>query len=208
MPIHLPPMSRRRFLAATAAGLLGARGLGAAPPVDDHAWALLADPHIAADPAAVFRNVKMGDHLAAVAQEVLALPALPAHVLVNGDCAFQAGLPGDYATFAGLVGPVRTAGLPLHLTLGNHDNRATFRSALEAGLKAERLIPDRNVAVVRTPRANFFLLDSLDVVDKAPGKLGEAQIAWLARALDANADTPAVVVVHHNMNEARPESAL
>ena len=49
MPIYLPPISRRRFLAgsvATAAGLLLAdRLLAAHIPIDPHRFALLSDVH-------------------------------------------------------------------------------------------------------------------------------------------------------------------
>src|SRR5262249_5818932 len=78
--------------------------------------------------------------------------------------------------------------------------RANFRKALESDHESVRPLADRNVAIVRTARANFFLLDSLDVVDVTPGRLGEAQIAWLARHLDLNANKPAIVCVHHNLN--------
>src|SRR5437764_12620950 len=103
MPIRLPPLTRRRFLAVTAAGLLGVRALRAAAPADEHSWALLSDPHIAADRATVKSGAKMADKLAAAVKEVLALPTLPANVLINGDCALKFGLPGDYTTFADLV---------------------------------------------------------------------------------------------------------
>jgi 3',5'-cyclic AMP phosphodiesterase CpdA len=188
--------------------LLGVHALRAAAPVDEHAWALLADPHIAGDRTTVSRGAKVADKLAAAVKEVLALPALPANVLINGDCALKIGEPGDYATFADLVKPLREAGMTLHLTLGNHDDRANFRKALESPQKAVRPLADRNVAIVRTAGANFFLLDSLDIVDKAPGKLGEAQIAWLARQLDANADKPAIVCVHHNLNDAGAQNGI
>jgi 3',5'-cyclic-AMP phosphodiesterase len=208
VPIQLLPVTRRRFLAAATASLLGVRGIRAAPLADEHAWALLADPHIDGDRTAVSRGVKMADHLAAAVREVLGLPTRPANVLVNGDCAFKLGLPGDYRTFTSLLTPLREAGLPVHLTLGNHDDRRAFRAALETGPVPERPVPNRNVAVIRRPRANLVLLDSLDVVDKAPGKLGDAQLAWLARTLDANADKPAIVVAHHNLSEAKPDGAL
>jgi len=208
MPIQLPPITRRRFLATTAAGLLGVRAVRAAAPADEHSWALLADPHIAADRAAVSRGAKLADKLAAAVKEVLALPTLPANVLINGDCALKLGEPGDYATFADLIKPLREARMTLHLTLGNHDDRATFRKVLESQQEAVRPLADRNVAIVRTARANFFLLDSLDVVDKTPGHLGEAQLAWLARHLDLNADTPAIVCVHHNLNDARAQNGI
>jgi hypothetical protein len=208
MPIHLPPIDRRRFLATTAAGLLGAKAVRAVAPADEHSWALLSDPHIAADRTTVFRGAKLVDKLAAAVKEVLALPTLPANVLINGDCALKSGFPADYATFADLVKPLREAGTTLHLTLGNHDDRAAFRKALEPQPPAERPLLDRNVAIVRTPRANFFLLDSLDMVDLTPGKLGEAQIGWLSRQLDTHADKPAIVCVHHNLNDARAQNGL
>jgi 3',5'-cyclic AMP phosphodiesterase CpdA len=208
MPIHLPPLTRRHFVASTAAGLLGIRTLRAAAPTDEPSWALLADPHIAADRTTVSRGAKVADKLAATVKEVLALRTLPANVLINGDCALKLGFPGDYATFADLVKPLREAGMTLHLTLGNHDDRAAFRKALETQRPAERPIADRNVAIVRTARANFFLLDSLDVVDVAPGRLGDSQVSWLARQLDANADKPAIVCVHHNLNDARAQNGL
>src|SRR5205085_4201559 len=69
---------------------------------------------------------------------------------------------------------------------------------------AETPVAGRHVAVVRLPRANLFLLDSLDVTDGVPGRLGEGQLAWLARALDAAADRPALVVGHHDLMTAPP----
>ena len=52
--------------------------------------------------------------------------------------------------------------------------------------------------VFSSERANWFLLDSLDVTPKTPGQLGAAQLDWLARELDSRPGRPAVVVVHHN----------
>lgn len=208
MPLQLPPLTRRRFLATAAAGLLGARTVRAAPAADEHAWALLSDPHIADDRATISRGAKMADKLAAAVKEVLALPTVPANVLINGDCALKMGFPGDYATFADLVKPLREAGMKLHMTLGNHDDRTVFRKALESQREIVRPLADRNVAIFRTTPANFFLLDSLDAVDLTPGKLGEAQIAWLARHLDINADKPAIVCVHHNVNDARTQNGI
>jgi 3',5'-cyclic AMP phosphodiesterase CpdA len=139
----------------------------------------------------------MADHLAAVAKEVTALPRRPAGVLINGDCALKNGQAGDYATLGDLLRPLRVAELPLHLTLGNHDHRARFLAAF-GGDKAGRPVASRHVAVVESPRANFVLLDTLDVTDGTPGQLGAEQLAWLANALDARPDKPAVVVGHHN----------
>src|SRR5262245_1607623 len=147
MPIQLPPLTRRRFLAgalATGAGLLTHR-LGAAEATDPHAVALLADTHIAADRAVATRHVNMAYHPPAVGKELPAPPERPAAALVNGDCALKNGQAGDYATLADLLKPVRAAGLPLHLTLGNHDHRDHFLAAFEP--KSERPVVSRHVAV-------------------------------------------------------------
>jgi 3',5'-cyclic-AMP phosphodiesterase len=39
-----------------------------------------------------------------------------------------------------------------------------------------------------------------------PGKLGEDQLQWLTVALDARADKPALVMVHHNPDPMNPKS--
>jgi len=50
---------------------------------------------------------------------------------------------------------------------------------------------------VRTPVANWFILDSLIKTRTTPGLLGEEQRVWLAAALDANSDKPALIMIHH-----------
>jgi hypothetical protein len=210
MPIHLPPTSRRRFLASSllaGAGLMLHRNLWAAgKPVDEHFWALLSDTHIAADRSKVARDINMTGHLKAVNEEVIGQPLRPAGVLVNGDCAFNSGEAEDYATFTDLMQPLREAGMPLHLTIGNHDNREHFWSALTEARNAPRPLADRNVALIETPRANWLILDSLEKTLSTPGLLGAAQLNWLAQTLDAHPDKPALVVGHHqtaNAGEAK-----
>ena len=219
MPIHLPALSRRQFLRHTftaSAGLLLHSRLAAAvaEPVDEHCWALISDPHIAADRAKVARKINMADQFTTVVHDVLAQPRRPAGALVNGDLAFNAGEAADYATFAELIAPLRAGLIPLHLALGNHDNRERFWAGLRDDKSVVRPLEDRQVTVVQSPRANWFMLDSLEKTMSTPGLLGEAQLAWLASALDAHADRPAIVMTHHNpsLNPAkiniRDEAAL
>jgi 3',5'-cyclic-AMP phosphodiesterase len=205
MPFTLPPLTRRRFLAAAGVALLpgGLRPpLAFAADADPDVLALLADTHIAADRATVTRGVNMTDHLVAVGKEVVAHPRRPAAGLIIGDLALKNGQPGDYGAFADLVKPVRMAGLPLHLTLGNHDSRDRFAAALAAG--GDRPAGGRIAELVPTPRANLFVLDTLDATDHVPGRVGEQQLAWLATALDAHPDKPAVVFGHHDPMFAPP----
>jgi 3',5'-cyclic AMP phosphodiesterase CpdA len=204
MPIFLPPLSRRAFLGrsllASAALMLRPRGLAAASAakVDPHAWALLSDTHIVADRAKIARGINMAAQLTTVVQDVLAQPRRPVAALVNGDLSFNTGEAADYAAFVDLIAPLRAAQIPLHLALGNHDHRERFWAALRDDATAKRPVADRQVAFVPAARANWFILDTLDKTNSTPGLLGEAQLAWLARELDAHTDKPALVVTHHN----------
>ncbi|MCX6953432.1 MAG: metallophosphoesterase [Verrucomicrobia bacterium] len=212
MPIYLPPLSRRQFLTRSAVAgaslLLGRRLFAAGPAIDQHSWALISDPHIAADQAKVARGINMAAQFTTVVQDVLRQPKRPAGALINGDLAFNTGLTEDYATFAELVKPIRGAQIPLHLNLGNHDHRERFWAALSGDASVPRPVADRQTAIVKTARANWFMLDSLDQTNSTPGLLGEAQLAWLASALDANPDKPALVMVHHNPRTAPDKVSL
>ena len=206
MAMHLPPVSRRRFLAgslAAGAGLvLNGTAFADEAGADPNSWALLADTHIFAQRDEVVRGVKMAENFARVSDELLTMKTLPAGVIVNGDCAYLEGQAADYQVLAELVAPVSRGGLPVHMTLGNHDHRDRFWEALESAAEErppeERPLESRHVAVLQTPRANWFLLDSLQSTNVTPGSLGEEQLAWLAKALDAHADKPALIVAHHH----------
>lgn len=202
MPIHLPPISRRRFLsgALAAAGslaldpaLLAAGDLG-----QERSWALLSDPHLAADGALVSRGVNMTDHFKRVAGELLQLAEKPEGILITGDCAYNEGEVVDYSHFVDLLAPLRTHGLGVHLALGNHDNRERFWQVFQDEKNAPRPLADRQVALLRAGPVNWYILDSLERTLSSPGLLGPEQLHWLARALDANPQTPALVVLHHN----------
>jgi len=247
MPISLPPVgtelntnhpSRRRFLAgslAAAAGLLlpagrlpvlwGADAANAPPSVDPDRFALLSDIHIAGDRKRVYRGVNMFDNLQRVCAQVTA--RRPAAVFIDGDLAHLSGKAEDYATVVESLTPLRRAGLPLLLTLGNHDRHDRFWSALpdeDAARKDPRNRPirqaqsrptsqaqpkpfrqaqdwpveGRQAMAFETPRANFFLLDSLSPGSPTSGLVGDAQLKWLASALDRSPGKPALVMVHHN----------
>jgi 3',5'-cyclic-AMP phosphodiesterase len=225
MPIQLPRLTRRDFLWTTAAA-----GATTALPcvlwadevnVDPHVWALLSDTHVAGDATKRWMNATMAENLTRVCTEVLARKTRHAGVLVSGDLAFDDGQHADYATFLSLVAPIRKAELPVHLMLGNHDHRGRFWEALAKNEPHSRLataeqdvngkkVAARQVGFIEGERANFLLLDSLDETDKAPGKLGEAQLRWVQDTLDAHHDKPAIVVVHHYPNPAgaRPNANL
>jgi hypothetical protein len=199
MPIHLSPISRRQFLSRTlfAGGALALAPVArAARAPAANTFALLADTHIAADPAKVSRDVIMAENLRNVSRELIAARRPVAGMFIVGDCALGDGQLGDYRTLVELLRPLRAAGMPIHLALGNHDDRGNFRQVvLPTGAPD---VADHHVSLVRSPRANWFVLDSLEKTLQTPGRLGAAQLDWLARQLDANADRPALIVAHHN----------
>jgi len=213
VPIHLPPISRRRFLAGTLAAGAAAvlpRGLDAAEPAaDPNHWVLLSDTHIWESRDKTHRGTKPAENFAAVRQEILLQAARSAGAIITGDCAFTEGQPGDYSVLIQELKPIREAGLPVHLVLGNHDHREHFFTAFpDAKPKADPPVPDKYVAVLQTPYANWFLLDSLQQTNHTPGHLGQPQLKWLAEQLDARADKPALVVAHHYLDRAIVSSGM
>lgn len=212
MPITLPPISRRRFLAgsvaAAASFALSRFSFALQPPrTDADRFVLLSDTHIDADPAKLNRETNMSANLQKVAAALLALWPSPAAVLHGGDVAHSSGTAGDYEAFLKLVKPVREFNIPWHLALGNHDNRERFWTA-EPQRGVFRPIEDRHITRVESPKADWYLLDSLDKTNVTPGVLGEKQLTWLAKNLDERPDKPAIVMTHHQplpLNQPKPE---
>lgn len=213
MPIHLPPtrhLSRRDWLkrcASAGIGLAAADSLRAAE--GGETWILFSDTHIAADPKLEARGVCMADNLKRCVAQALNEKEKPFGVMVNGDLAYLDGQAGDYSTFVDLMQPLRDAGLPVHLTLGNHDNRENFMgncSSLDLSIIEEKKpVAQKQVSVVSSARIHWVLLDSLDKVNGTPGLLGEAQLAWIDRTLNALSEKPTVVMVHHNPQVPVPD---
>jgi len=202
MPVHLPAIPRRRFLkGAFAAGtglLLPRHSWAREPSADPNHFLLLADTHICHNRDLKHRGVKLVESMERVVREVLALPSRPvAGAIIAGDCAFSRGTSGDYATIRKVIEPLRRIGMPMHIALGNHDNRERFSAAFPEAKLDGPLMPGKYTSVLETPHVNWFLLDSLEV-DSTTGQLGKAQLEWLAKSLDARPDKPALVMTHHN----------
>ncbi|MGV3756696.1 MAG: metallophosphoesterase family protein [Verrucomicrobiota bacterium] len=200
MPIHLPAHSRRRFLAQLAGGVFAIHSAAqlSAAEAEGEKWVLFSDTHVAADRMKEARGVNMAANLERAVKAALAKGKAFKGVFVNGDCAFNTGEAEDYATFTGLIDPLRQAGLPVHLTLGNHDHRENIRKGLKEAGDKKTVVTDKQVSIVEGKAANWFLLDTLELVNKTPGLLGEAQLEWLQKELDARKDKPAIVMMHHN----------
>lgn len=193
MPLHLT--SRRQFITQIGAAVALVRSPASAAEVDDHLIAILNDTHIGAQQA---KDAAIPLNLTTTVDWLLALPKRPAAVIINGDLALKDGRPGDYERFAKLIAPLRDAGLPLHLTMGNHDDRGVFYDMLKNEKPVAPAVEAKHVGVVQLPGMNLFLLDTLKATMVTQGLIGEAQMAWLAQMLDQHAGKPSLVFAHHN----------
>ncbi len=203
MPITLPPLSRRSFLQHSAAAVLGtAASQLPALEIPEQIWVLFSDPHIAADETLNARGVCMAENLRRCANQVLKIGQKPFGLIVNGDCAYLDGKTEDYVTFTHCMQALREQSIQIHCTLGNHDHRNNFLNVIVGPPppNAERPmnVPDKHVATVTSAQVNWVLLDSLDIVNKTPGRLGEQQLVWIERELRNAPNKPTFVVAHHN----------
>ena len=213
MPIILPPIARRQFIKGTLAlassALVTSRALATVDSddaaLDQSRVALLADTHISADPNRVYpgtkwpgspvnddehESVHIAKCLEEAAKSIIALHPPPAHLIINGDCALSRGEEAEYKEFLRLVEPIRAAGITVHVTIGNHDNRENLWKLLPF-LKKEQMGVQADV--IELPHANLVLLDS-----GRKGILGNKQLGWLAGQLDERADKPALIFSHFN----------
>ncbi len=213
MPVTLLPLTRRQFgkraVAVGGTALITSNAPAALnserAELDQNRVVLLADTHISADPGRSYpgtkwpgspvgddehESVNMAESLAETAKRIIALEPRPVHLILNGDCAFSSGKVAEYKEFLRLVEPVRAAGVTVHVTIGNHDNRDNLWKTLpflrkdQIGLQAE---------VIELEHANLVLLDS-----GRKGILGDKQLNWLANQLDERSDKPALIFGHFN----------
>ncbi|MDF1812871.1 MAG: metallophosphoesterase [Verrucomicrobiales bacterium] len=196
MPVHLIP-SRRRFLHSATGAVLSAAAIDLHSETTGGWVALLADTHIDADPAKEARGATMAKNLERVVAEILAEPTHPDFAVINGDCAYLKGLPEDYKTLRPLITPLLDAGIPVHLTMGNHDDRGPFFDLFPEAKAEPAPLKDRHLAVIKSKHANWFLLDTLQIVNNVTGEIGAAQREWLTEMLDSHSDKPAILIGHH-----------
>lgn len=194
-------LSRRSFLAGMA--IAGCSKALASGPLDstsllasdarDESWALLSDVHISADLDRTWGFSCMAAHLQTVLNRVQAMR--PEHVLINGDVAFTRGEVEDYRAFADMIRPLRDKQIPLHLTLGNHDRRERFTSALP--VEDDGSVNAKVMSSRRIGNHQWIFLDSLEKTQKTRGSLGQDQLAWLKRRLEGD-KSPTLICLHHN----------
>ena len=126
--------------------------------------------------------------LCAVLDRLRTGPNRPDLLLLSGDLTEF----GDVASYQRLAETLADFPCPVHLMVGNHDDRAALR-----GVFPETQLDQGFVQyVVPLPGLRLIALDSLE-----PGRHGgafcEARADWLRAQLDADPATPVVIAMHH-----------
>jgi Icc protein len=206
-------ISRRSFLAGSALAvggwvLLPATGR-AEGAVDPNRFVLMSDTHVCADRNAREHDCNPDEMIQQAVKDILELTPRPAGIIVSGDCVYLHGEKADYEALSEFLQPLRAAGIPLLLAMGNHDNRGNFQVVFsDAAILHGAVIEDRKAAVIETEHADWYLLDSLEKTDSTPGLFGGEQLAWLAGRLDKAPGKPALLVAHHTFRTAADDGGL
>jgi 3',5'-cyclic AMP phosphodiesterase CpdA len=196
------PMSRKKFLAASA-GAAGAwcapAGIATAeespPPAR---LALLSDTHIPKVASDGNRGFIPVENLRKVVEQVVSVPGQAA--VLNGDAARLVGEVDDYLVLREQLQRVADE-MPIHIGLGNHDDRKNFFKVFPQDPGREELVQGKHVSMFSLCGTRFVVLDSLLYVNKVAGLLGKTQRTWLERFLSQSDDRPVVFFVHHTLGD-------
>jgi 3',5'-cyclic AMP phosphodiesterase CpdA len=162
----------------------------------------LSDTHIPGNSTETYRGFNPVQNLCAVVPAIRA--ARPEVVVLCGDAARLEGKAEDYRALYAALEPL-AAVAPVHVLVGNHDDRANLLRAQPPGVERPALVANRHVAVIEHPVVRLVLLDSLLMPNLTPGHLGTAQRQWLGRYLESHRDRPVALFVHHTLGDGDGE---
>lgn len=103
---------------------------------------------------------------------------------------------GQSAAYRRLQEIISKLTVPVHITLGNHDDRPTFLAVFGPDFAGETGHVDK---VIDLKGYRVILLDSSEP-GRVDGVLEAGQIDWLKARLVEAADRPVIVILHHNAN--------
>lgn len=103
---------------------------------------------------------------------------------------------GQAAAYERLKRIIARMPIPVHITLGNHDDRQTFLDVFGSDHAAETGKVDK---VIDLKGYRVIVLDSAEL-GRVDGVLEAVQIDWLKARLAEAMDRPVIVVLHHNAN--------
>lgn len=157
-------------------------------------WAFLSDTHIHADPKHRFLGFYTYQNLQKTVDQIGA--RMPEGLIITGDLARSRGNPDAYENVKSLLAPIAKE-RPIHLTVGNHDDRENFMRAFPGSADINAGIADKYIATAMAGPIRMVLLDTLLYVNMFPGMLGKLQRIWLETYLKMSDDTPTILCFHH-----------
>ncbi|TFC46386.1 phosphodiesterase [Cryobacterium sp. TMT1-21] len=161
-------------------------------PRPDHFLLHLSDTHLLADGGRLYGRVDSTAHLARLFADVEASSGRPDAIIITGDLADK-GEPDAYATLRGIVEPAAARlGARVFWVMGNHDDRAAFRTTLLD--EAPNTDPIDHVDYIGGLR--IITLDT-SVPGHHYGAVTDAQLDWLARELRTPAPDGTILAMHH-----------
>lgn len=149
--------------------------------------AQITDSHVGAGPD----DRASAEALAAAVEAVRKLEPAPVAVLFTGDLT-KDGTPEEYELVRELLASLE---MPVHPIPGNHDAREALRDAFSdhAGISAAGELLDYAVDCGPVRVINV----DTSVTGQAAGRLGPERIAWIGSQLEAAAERPAILAMHH-----------
>ncbi|WP_416417971.1 phosphodiesterase [Paenarthrobacter aromaticivorans] len=164
-------------------------------PKPGHVLLHLSDLHLVAGPGTLHGSVDSAARLQEICDQIIASKIKPEAIIFTGDLAdkgeFQA-----YKRLRDMIEPVcDSLGAKAIWAMGNHDDRANFRSAfLDASAVSRPEDP-----VDRSYFVNGLRIITLDttVPGHHYGELSESQLQWLAAELATPAPDGTILALHH-----------
>jgi Icc protein len=157
----------------------------------DHFVLHFSDTHFVSD-GLLYGSVDSDARLRTIFEQLEASGVRPEAIVFTGDLADR-GEPAAYARLRGIIEPAAARlGAEVIWVMGNHDDRAAFRSELLGQL------PTTN-PVDRVHDVNGLRIIALDstVPGRHHGEISGAQLDWLAEELSSPAPHGTILALHH-----------
>ena len=161
-------------------------------PRPDYFLLHLSDTHLLADGNRLYGSVDSAAHVQRLFADVEASGSKPDAIIITGDLADK-GEPHAYAQLRGIVEPAAARlGAKVLWVMGNHDNRANFRTELLG--QEPSLAPIDHVDYVGGLRIITF---DTTVPGSHYGEISERQLEWLSEQLSFPAPDGTILAMHH-----------
>ncbi|MDD1478499.1 MULTISPECIES: phosphodiesterase [unclassified Arthrobacter] len=161
-------------------------------PAPEHFILHISDTHFVADNDLLHGSVDSDENLRQLFRDFVKAQVKPEAIVFTGDLA-DTGRPDAYVRLRNIVEPVADElGAKIIWVMGNHDERAAFRSGLldsDAGQESVDMVHDVN-------GLRIIALDST-VPGLHHGEISDEQLAWLSDVLATPAPHGTLIALHH-----------